>query len=255
VVALRGSLEVSDAAISPDGAEIAFTTQGREDLFVVRADGTGFRQLTDDAFRDRAPSWSRDGKRIAFYSNREGDYQAFTVRTDGSELKRVSEVPGGVWYPVLFPDGLQMSTCNDKAAWLIDLRQPLGPAAARRLPPIDDSRTFCPFSLSPDAEHLAGVAQAADGRFPGVYVLSLTNNQYRRIGDLDGIPSWVDPRRLVVGTNSGLVQLVDVQSGAVRHLVDGWSPTVSANGRWLEYMDRSDEADVWLATLGQESSR
>jgi len=55
-VVLRGSLEVREAgAISPDGSQVAFTTQGREDLFVVRADGTGFRQLTEDAFRDRGP--------------------------------------------------------------------------------------------------------------------------------------------------------------------------------------------------------
>jgi TolB protein len=52
-VVLRGSLELRDQALSPDGEWIAFTTAGREDVFVVRADGTGFRQLTDDAFRDR----------------------------------------------------------------------------------------------------------------------------------------------------------------------------------------------------------
>jgi Tol biopolymer transport system component len=254
-VTLRGSLEVRDAAISPDGSEIAFTSYGREDLFVVRADGTGFRQLTDDAFRDRGPSWSRDGQRIAFYSNREGDYQAFTVRPDGSELKRVSAVPGGVWYPVLSPDGSQMSTCTNKAAWLIDLREPLGPAAARRLPPIDDSQTFCPYSLSPDGKDLTGSAQAADGRDHGVYVFSLANSRYRRVGDLDGIPSWVDSRRLVVGTPSGLLQLVDVQSGEARPLVNGWAPTVSANGRWLEYVDVSTEADVWLARLGQHEPK
>jgi serine/threonine protein kinase len=249
VVVLRGSLEVREAAISPDGSEIAFTTQGREDLFVVRADGTGFRQLTDDAFRDRGPSWSRDGKRIAFYSNREGDYQAFTVRPDGSELKRVSAVPGGIWYPVLSPDGSQLSACAEGTAWLIDLRQPLGPAAARRLPPIDESHSFCPYSLSPDGKDLTGSAVAADRSERGVYVFSLANNRYRRVGDLDGFPSWVDSRLLVVGTPSGFVQLVDAQSGAVRHLVDGSGPTVSANGRWLEYVDLSNEADVWLATL------
>jgi eukaryotic-like serine/threonine-protein kinase len=254
-VALRGSLEVRDAAISPDGSEIAFTSQGREDLFVVRADGTGFRQLTDDAFRDRGPSWSRDGKRIAFYSNREGDYQAFTVRPDGSELKRVSAVPGGAWYPVLSPDGSQMSACAGKVAWLIDLRQPLGPKAARRLPAIDESHTFCPYSLSPDGNDLTGSAQAADGRDRGVYVFSLANSRYRRVGDLDGIPSWVDARLLVVGTPSGLVQVVDVHSGAVRHLVDGWAPTVSANGRWLEYIDVSTEADVWMATFDQDGPK
>ena len=139
-VVLRGSLELRDQALSPDGEWIAFTTSGREDLFVVRADGTGFRQLTDDAFRDRGVTWSPDGRRLAFYSNREDDYQAFTVRPDGSELKRVTALPGGLTFPSWSPDGAEIASCAglDEQAWRIDLRQPVGEAAARRLPPIDD---------------------------------------------------------------------------------------------------------------------
>jgi WD40 repeat protein len=148
-----------------------------------------------------------------------------------------------------------MSTCTSKAAWLIDLRQPLGPAAARRLPPIDESHTFCPYSLSPDGRDLTGTALGADSRDRGVYVFSLASSRYRRIGDLDGFPYWINSQWLAVSTNSGLVQLVNVQSGAVRHLVDGSGATASANGRWLEYTDLSLEADVWRATLDHEASK
>ena len=163
-VVLGGSLVVREQAISPDGEWVAFTTTGREDVFVVRADGTGFRQLTDDAFRDRGPGWSPDGRRLSFYSNREGDYQAFTVRPDGSELKRVSAVPGGLWYPAWSPDGSELAVCTQEGAWRIDLRQPVGEAAARRLPPIDETHLFCARSWSPDGTALAGVADRPRSR-------------------------------------------------------------------------------------------
>jgi TolB protein len=48
-----------DPAWSPDGNEIAFTSlvDGRWHLFVMNADGTNRRQVTDGAFNDRHPTW------------------------------------------------------------------------------------------------------------------------------------------------------------------------------------------------------
>ncbi len=252
VVVLRGSLELRDQALSPDGEWIAFTTGGREDVFVVRADGTGFRQLTDDAFRDRGVSWSPDGKRLAFYSNREGDYQAFTVRPDGSELKQVSAVPGGLTYLAWSPDGSELAACvgQDQGAWRIDLRQPLGEAAARRLPSIDATHALCARSWSSDGDALAGIAIDPGGVWRGLYVLSLASGAYRRVGDQSAQEAlWLDAGRLVVGTARGEIQVVDARSGDARELARGLGPSLSADGRWLTYLERSEEADVWMATL------
>jgi eukaryotic-like serine/threonine-protein kinase len=248
-VVLRGSLELRDQALSPDGEWIAFTTSGREDLFVVRSDGTGFRQLTDDAFRDRGVSWSPDGKRLAFYSNREGEYQAFTVRPDGSELKRVTALPGGLTFPSWSPDGAELVACAglDEQAWRIDLRQPLGEAAARRLPPIDETHFLCARSWSPDGKSLAGFAIDPGGVWRGLYVLSLASGAYRRLGDRIGSEVlWLDAGHLVVGTPRE-VQVVDARSGEARDLARGQSPSLSADGRWLAYLEQSEEADVWMA--------
>ena len=248
-VVLRGSLELRDQALSPDGEWIAFTTSGREDLFVVRADGTGFRQLTDDAFRDRGVTWSPDGRRLAFYSNREDSYQAFTVRPDGSELKRVTALPGGLTFPSWSPDGAELASCAglDEQAWRIDLRQPVGEAAARRLPPIDDKHSLCARSWSPDGQALAGFAVDPGGVWRGVYVLSLASGTYRRLGDqLGSEVLWLDAARLVVGTPRE-IQVVDVRSGEARGLARGQGPSLSADGRWLTYVEQSEEADVWMA--------
>jgi TolB protein len=52
---------------------IAFVrqTEGRSDIYVVRADGEDQRQLTDDKGYERAPAWSPDGKRICYSAQTE----------------------------------------------------------------------------------------------------------------------------------------------------------------------------------------
>jgi Tol biopolymer transport system component len=251
-VVLRGSLELRDQALSPDGEWVAFTTEGREDVFVVRADGTGFRQLTDDVFRDRGASWSPDGKRLAFYSNREGDYQAFSARPDGSELKKLSAVPGGLTYVSWSPDGSELAACGaqERAGWRIDLRQAPGQAAARRLPPIDETHHLCPRSWSSGGDALAGIAIDPGGVWRGLYVLSLGSGTYRRVGDQGALELlWLDAGRLLVGTARGEIQVVDARSGETRDLGRGLGPSLSADGRWLTYVERSEESDVWMAAL------
>ena len=91
----RGSRVIYTQDISPKGDWIAFSTLGgREDLFVVRSDGTGYRQITDDAARDRGPKWSPDGTRIAFYSDRSGRYETWTIRPDGGGLEQLTKATG-----------------------------------------------------------------------------------------------------------------------------------------------------------------
>jgi Tol biopolymer transport system component len=77
-----GAFNVTDAAgapafnlesdWSPDGGKIVFRG-GRADaaeIYTVNANGTGLTQLTNNSFKDYAPTWSPDGTKIAFASNR-----------------------------------------------------------------------------------------------------------------------------------------------------------------------------------------
>jgi Tol biopolymer transport system component len=59
-----------DPAWSPDGTRIAFVSTGAgindQDIWVMRADGTGLINLTPDVLHEELPSWSPDGTRLAF---------------------------------------------------------------------------------------------------------------------------------------------------------------------------------------------
>src|SRR5204863_219581 len=104
----RGSLQCFFPDPSPDGDWLAYYSLGKqEDIFIIHADGTDMRQLTDDVFKDREPRWSPDGKRIAFTSDRSGGSEIWAINRDGSGLQQLTQM-AGAHHPVWSPDGTQM---------------------------------------------------------------------------------------------------------------------------------------------------
>jgi TolB protein len=77
---------------SPDGTRIAFaaTEGGNSDVWVMNADGSGARRITNDPALDLSPSWSPDGRRIAFVSDRAGTPQIYLMNADGSGVRRLT---------------------------------------------------------------------------------------------------------------------------------------------------------------------
>ena len=56
----------------------------------MQADGSGQTRLTSNTADDYGPSWSPDGKRIAFYSTRDGNYEIYVMQADGSGQTRLT---------------------------------------------------------------------------------------------------------------------------------------------------------------------
>ena len=75
-------------AISPDGTEIVFSYKG--DLYKVSAEGGTAKPLTMHEAHDYQPVWSRDGKKIAFASDRYGNFDVFVMSSNGGEATRLT---------------------------------------------------------------------------------------------------------------------------------------------------------------------
>ena len=75
-------------AISPDGRTIVFTYKG--DLYRVPSTGGTASALTVHAAHDFMPVWSRDGRSIAFASNRYGNFDVFVMPADGGAARRLT---------------------------------------------------------------------------------------------------------------------------------------------------------------------
>ncbi len=109
--------DVVAPAFSPDGTKIAFAghIDGETDIFVINADGTGKRRLTDWRGSDGHPTWSGDGQRIFFNSDRntpdvsrgwgERIHDVYSMKTDGSDVRQLSDCKSICTAPSSSPDG------------------------------------------------------------------------------------------------------------------------------------------------------
>ena len=75
-------------------AQIAFTStrDGNPEIYVMDANGNNQIRLTHHPVEDAVPSWSPDGRRIVFVSNRNGgNYQIYVMDDDGKNVRRITE--------------------------------------------------------------------------------------------------------------------------------------------------------------------
>ncbi|HYX25261.1 MAG TPA: protein kinase [Thermoanaerobaculia bacterium] len=252
----QGSRSVRSAAVSPDGQWIAFDTSlPQEDLYLVRPDGSGQRQLTSDPAKDRIPQWLPGGSRLLFYSDRGGRYGAWTIDSDGRDLQPLSQSRGeSLTNPIPSPDGRQVvASLGPKGAVLLDL--PAGPV--RPLPPPENGELFAPHAWSPDGRYLAGTLEQGtdESGIPGVVVYSFATNRYERLTDAGSQPIWLHDGRTLLYLQGGGIFRVDLKDRTPRPVLAPpansafKSLALAPDDRTLYAVRATDEGDIWMLTL------
>ena len=97
-----------DPAWDPTGDFLVFTStrDGNSEVYITNLDGSLQTRITNHTASDGEAAWSPDGRRIAFVSDRvrNFDYDLFTMKPDGTDLRQVPlpNAPGECW--VIGPD-------------------------------------------------------------------------------------------------------------------------------------------------------
>ncbi len=196
-----GSAGTTALDVSPDGLQVVYTpceslegfSGSEHELAVARLDGGAVRQLTENTHFEKYPSWSPDGKRIAFVSSgvtpgmiyEWDDVHLYSMAADGTDVRRIAEGPLVHETPRWSPDG-------ERIAYAVFEDRGLGqpPAiyihvvgsdggTAQRLTDAASGPTW-----SPDGERIAYAK--ADGDDVALYTIAVDGTDARRLAAIEG---------------------------------------------------------------------
>ncbi len=252
---------VASPAISPDGALIVFSRswadkmkdQQRSNLWLVDKSGQRLRHLTPGNWRDSAPVWSPDGKRIAFLSDRDGTTQLHVMWIDTREVAQLTHLeraPGNVKWS---PDGKQLAytvRVPDEDP-ILPIKLPKRPEGAQWAKPavLVDRLSWRSDGVGPTERGFTHVflIDAITGGTPR----QLTNGKFNH-SQFEWAPdgktiylSGIRKPDAEYLRNDSEIYAVDLASGAIKALTDRKGPDTdpqpSPNGRWIAYTGYDDQ--------------
>ena len=92
--------------VAQQDTESGFQNDETFEIYVMNADGTDVKNLSNNPGKDNSAAWSPDGTLIAFESNRgNGKGDIYVMTADGSNVRRLTDHPASDMLPDWSPDG------------------------------------------------------------------------------------------------------------------------------------------------------
>jgi tricorn protease len=217
--------EIRNACISPTGARAAFEAHG--EIFTVPAQKGDTRNLTKTpAAAERDPSWSPDGKTIAYFSDESGEYKLYLRDQGGIKPATAIDLgsdPSFFYHPTWSPDSKHIAyTDKHLRLWLIDV-----PAGKPVLVDRDPYFSFfyqADLGWSPDSKWIA-YSRNLDNQLRAVFLYSMDSHKSTQITD---------------------------------GMSDAWSPAFDLKGKYLYFLASTDDgpsrAGIDLSSLDRAES-
>lgn len=182
---------------SADGRRIVFalgtwkynqSAPSDAEIYVMNADGTEQSRLTHNAGYDGHPSWSPDGRKIAFESVRDGTPAIYVMNADGSSQRRITRGQEDHRLPSWSPDGKQIAFASQRDGATEIYAVGANGTDETRL--TNTGENDSPF-WSPEGGKIA-FASRRDGNWE-IYVMDADGRNARRLTndqDTDRFPAW-----------------------------------------------------------------
>jgi TolB protein len=218
-----------DPSWSPDRKQLVFPdsragVNRNDEIYVIKADGSGARNLTHESANDWSPAWSPDGQTIVFASERSGQLALWAMRPDGSHVGQLTD--GVDEYPAWSPDSRRIAF--GRGLPLSDIWVADRDGSRERQLTSDPDPEWLP-AWSPDGRKIAYV-RGFEGHGT-IWVMGADGSGQRQLtqGYDDMAPDWSADGEWLVFSRRGTLYTMrkdgeQVRSLQVEGLLPDWAP-------------------------------
>ncbi len=241
----------SDVAISPNGKLLAFASTRHSEhagIYTQRVDGTAVTKLTAEDCDNAFPTFSPDGKQIAFCSTRSGSWNIYLMDIEGRNVVSITTGSTQCVHPSYSPDGGRLvysalgQRTNEWELWTVNLTT----GEKRQI----GYGLFPSWSPAKNVERIAFQrARQRGSRWFSLWTLDLVDGEARQVTEVAVssnaaivAPAWSpDGKRLVFAT------IVNPNPAAA---------AVSTNAKGAPAVSRrKSEQDLWIITADGSDRR